>query len=87
MRDHLPRGSARAKPKLTHVNSIIWFFIIAIILPEVAKATAPVALYSDYQWNMGNDMAIDRPFGINLKRWFKYIGANTTYSSKFVECH
>lgn len=84
MRDHLSRWSATAKTKLTLSDSIILFVIVAILLPKVARATAPVALYSSYHWNMGKDMVIEKPFGIDVKKWFKYTDTNTTYSSRSI---
>jgi hypothetical protein len=62
-------------------------FLVAIILPEVARAAAPVALFPSYQWDMGKDMVIERPFGLQVKFWFNNTDTNTTYSCRSREMH
>jgi hypothetical protein len=84
MRDHLPQWSARAKPKLALVDSISTICILLMILPEVARAAAPVALKTSFAWDMSGNLVIDKPFGIDIKKWFNFTDVNTTYSSKLL---
>jgi hypothetical protein len=82
MRDHLQQWSARAKPKLTLVDSIRTVIIVALFFSKAARAAKPVALLTGFQWNMGKNMVLGRPYGLDLSKWFNLTDVNTTYSGE-----